>query len=89
MTPTELKSHGHQAIEPALQHEDFEAALRTALAAFLQYQPEVVVRSSGGGAVRGGRNPTRPLVSGHQSATRQEPKKQSRNKRVKHTRGIR
>ncbi|MCE9630850.1 MAG: alpha/beta hydrolase [Planctomycetia bacterium] len=49
--PTYLKSHGHEVIEPALDHDDFEAALTTAQAAFDQHQPEVVVGSSRGGAV--------------------------------------
>ncbi len=49
--PTYLRSHGHDVVEPALDHEDFEAALRMAQAAFDQHQPEVVVGSSRGGAV--------------------------------------
>lgn len=49
--PTYLKSHGHEVIEPALNHEDFEAALQTAQQAFDQQQPNVVVGSSRGGAV--------------------------------------
>jgi hypothetical protein len=49
--PTYLKSHGHEIVEPALDHEDFEAAIRTAQAAFDQHRPEVVVGSSRGGAV--------------------------------------
>ena len=49
--PTYLKSHGHDVIEPALDHEDFQAALMTAQKAFDQHQPDVVVGSSRGGAV--------------------------------------
>jgi hypothetical protein len=49
--PTHLKAHGHEVIEPALDHEDFDLALRAAQAAFDQHQPEVVVGSSRGGAV--------------------------------------
>jgi alpha-beta hydrolase superfamily lysophospholipase len=51
MKPTDLKSHGHEVIEPDLDHEDFGAALRTAQAAFDQHQPDIVVGSSRGGAV--------------------------------------
>jgi hypothetical protein len=49
--PTHLKSHGHEVIEPALDHEDFQAALETAQKAFEQQQPEVVAGSSRGGAL--------------------------------------
>ena len=49
--PTFLKSHGHEVIEPELDHEDFQAALATAQRAFDQHQPNVVVGSSRGGAV--------------------------------------
>jgi hypothetical protein len=49
--PTHLKSHGHEVIEPALDHDDFQVALETAQAAFDQHHPEVVVGSSRGGAV--------------------------------------
>ena len=49
--PTFLKSHGHEVIEPELDHEDFQAALATAQRAFDQHQPDVVVGSSRGGAV--------------------------------------
>lgn len=49
--PTYLRSHGHEIIEPELDHEDFQAALATAQRAFDQHQPDVVVGSSRGGAV--------------------------------------
>jgi hypothetical protein len=49
--PTYLRSHGHDVHEPALDHEDFEAAISTAQTAFDQHHPEVVVGSSRGGAV--------------------------------------
>ena len=49
--PTYLKSHGHEVIEPALDHDDFQAALQTAQKAFDEHQPDVVVGSSRGGAV--------------------------------------
>ncbi len=49
--PTYLRSHGHEVIEPALDHDDFERALATAQAAFDEHRPDVVVGSSRGGAV--------------------------------------
>ena len=49
--PTFLKDHGHTVINPALDDDDFEAAVRTAQEEFDKHQPEVVVGSSRGGAV--------------------------------------
>ncbi len=49
--PTYLKDHGHTVINPALDDDDFDAAVRTAQEAFDQHQPQVVVGSSRGGAV--------------------------------------
>ncbi len=49
--PTYLKDHGHTVINPALDDDDFEAAVRTAQAAFDKHMPQVVVGSSRGGAV--------------------------------------
>ena len=49
--PTYLKSHGHEVIEPALDHDDFQRALETAQRAFDQHQPDIVVGSSRGGGV--------------------------------------
>lgn len=49
--PTYLAQHGHQVINPALDHEDFAAAVRVAQAEFDAHQPRVVVGSSRGGAV--------------------------------------
>ena len=49
--PTYLKSHGHEVIEPALDHEDFKAAIRAAQIAFDEHEPDVAVGSSRGGAV--------------------------------------
>ncbi len=49
--PTYLTDHGHTVINPALDDDDFEAAVRTAQAEFDKHQPEVVVGSSRGGAV--------------------------------------
>src|SRR3954447_8888830 len=49
--PTYLQDHGHEVINPALPHDDFEMAVRIAQAEFAQHQPQVVVGSSRGGAV--------------------------------------
>jgi hypothetical protein len=49
--PTFLADHGHEVINPKLNDDDFDAAVRTAQAAFDQHQPDVIVGSSRGGAV--------------------------------------
>lgn len=49
--PTYLKDHGHTVINPSLDDDDFEAAVRTAQAEYDQNRPHVVVGSSRGGAV--------------------------------------
>ncbi|MCA9224281.1 MAG: methyltransferase domain-containing protein, partial [Planctomycetales bacterium] len=49
--PTFLRDHGHTVIEPELDHDDFEAAVRTAQIEYDRHEPDVVVGSSRGGAV--------------------------------------
>jgi len=49
--PTYLKDHGHEVINPALDDDDFAAAVAIAQAEFDRHQPEVVIGSSRGGAV--------------------------------------
>lgn len=49
--PTYLKDHGHTVINPALDDDDFTAALATAQIEYDLHQPQVVVGSSRGGAV--------------------------------------
>ncbi len=49
--PIYLKDHGHIVINPALDDDDFDAALATAQAEFDKHKPQVVVGSSRGGAV--------------------------------------
>ncbi|HUG69269.1 MAG TPA: hypothetical protein VMM76_16075 [Pirellulaceae bacterium] len=51
LKPTFLKDHGHEVINPALDDDDFAAALGTAQAEYDQHQPDVIVGSSRGGAV--------------------------------------
>jgi hypothetical protein len=38
--PTFLAQHGHDVIDPALDDDDFDAALRTAHAEFAKQQPD-------------------------------------------------
>jgi predicted peptidase len=49
--PTYLADRGHEVINPALDDDDFAAALRTAQAEHDRYRPDVIVGSSRGGAV--------------------------------------
>jgi hypothetical protein len=49
--PTYLAERGHTVINPALDDDDFAAALATAQTEFDKHQPQVVVGSSRGGAV--------------------------------------
>jgi hypothetical protein len=49
--PTYLARNGHEAINPKVPDDDFEAALRIAQAEFDQHRPKAVVGSSRGGAV--------------------------------------
>jgi hypothetical protein len=51
LKPTYLKDHGHIVINPALDDDDFAAALATAQSEFDKHQPDVVVGSSRGGAI--------------------------------------
>ncbi len=49
--PTYLRDCGHEVINPALDDDDFEIALRTAQMEYDRHQPHVVVGSSRGGAI--------------------------------------
>lgn len=49
--PTFLKNAGHEVINPALDDDDFDAAVRTAQSEYDLHQPDVIVGSSRGGAV--------------------------------------
>jgi alpha-beta hydrolase superfamily lysophospholipase len=49
--PSYLSSHGHEVINPALDDDDFDRAVRIAQAEYERHQPDVIVGSSRGGAV--------------------------------------
>ena len=49
--PTYLKDHGHEVVNPALDDDDFDAAVATAQAEFDQHRPQIIIGSSRGGAV--------------------------------------
>jgi alpha-beta hydrolase superfamily lysophospholipase len=49
--PSYLTQHGHEVINPALDDDDFDQAVRTAQAEYEKHQPDVIVGSSRGGAV--------------------------------------
>jgi alpha-beta hydrolase superfamily lysophospholipase len=49
--PGFLAVHGHEVINPALDDDDFAAAVRNAQAEYDRHRPDVVVGSSRGGAV--------------------------------------
>jgi len=49
--PSYLKEHGHKVINPKLDDDDFELAMRTAQTEYDSHKPDVVVGSSRGGAL--------------------------------------
>jgi hypothetical protein len=49
--PTYLKDAGHEVLNPALDDDDFDAAVGTAQAEYDRHQLDVIVGSSRGGAV--------------------------------------
>jgi hypothetical protein len=49
--PTFLAQHGHEVLNPALPDEDFEAAVRIALAEFDRHRPAEIVGPSRAGGV--------------------------------------
>src|SRR5436309_15225275 len=51
MKPMYLIQHGHEVVNPALDDDDWDEAVRTAQAEYDKHRPHVVVGSSRGGAV--------------------------------------
>ena len=51
LKPSHLIEHGHEVINPALDDDDFDDAVRTAQAEYDRHRPDVIVGSSRGGAV--------------------------------------
>ena len=49
--PTFLREAGHDVLNPTLDDDDFDAAVRIAQSEFDQHSPDVIVGSSRGGAV--------------------------------------
>ena len=49
--PSYLAQHGHTVLNPKLDDDDFDLALRTAQAVYDEHRPQVIVGSSRGGAV--------------------------------------
>ena len=49
--PSYLAQHGHEVINPRLDDDDFDEAVRTAQAEYDRHPPDVIVGSSRGGAV--------------------------------------
>jgi hypothetical protein len=49
--PTFLKDHGHEVINPALDDDDFDTAVRAAQVEYDQHEPDAIVGSSRGGSV--------------------------------------
>lgn len=49
--PSFLAGQGHEVINPAIDDDDFDAAVRTAQAEYDRHGPDAIVGSSRGGAV--------------------------------------
>ena len=49
--PSYLADHGHEVINPALNDDDFDEAVRVAQVEYDRHRPDVIVGSSRGGAV--------------------------------------